>query len=73
MKTKLLNNLEDIGWLLQTHLKGCNILFNSFIITGNEDCPHKVELFDKLNPTIHSKPKSVFVSDKDGNLKQINP
>lgn len=67
-----LNSLEDIGWLLQTHLKGCNIMFNSFILTGNEDCPDKVELFRQINPKASNKPKAIFISE-EGDLKQIYP
>jgi len=71
MKTEFLNTLEDIAWLQTTHLKMYAMTFNSFIIYGNEDCPQKVEIFKRVNPTINSKPLAVFVSDIDGNLKLI--
>ena len=64
------NSLEDIGWLLSTHLKEKNPpVFNSFILHGNEDCPQKVELFKKQMPYCHSKPIAVYVTDEDGDLE----
>jgi len=69
MKNEFLNSLEDIGWLCSTHLKGKNSpVFNSFILSGNEDCPDKVELFKKQDPHYKSKPIAVYVSNKDGDL-----
>jgi hypothetical protein len=71
MKIEFLNALEDIGWLQTTHLKMFSLSFNSFIIYGNEDCPQKVEIFKRINPTVNSKPMCVFISDIDGNLKPM--
>ena len=61
MKELFLNSIEDIGWLLSTHLKSSKMVFNSFIIYGNEDCPEKVELFKRVMPTANSKPFATFV------------
>jgi hypothetical protein len=64
------NDLEDIAWLLITHLKGKNPpVFNSFMLTGNEDCPRKVELFKKQMPHYRSKPIAVYVANEEGNLE----
>jgi hypothetical protein len=68
MKAEFLNSINDIGWLQTTHLKQYHFVFNSFIIYGNEDCPDKIELFKRLEPTINSKPFAVFLSDSEGNL-----
>lgn len=59
MKQQLLNNSEDIVWLFSTHLKGISIpdWVKSFVITGNEDCPSKIELYDRYCPFITDKPK----------------
>ena len=69
MKIQLLNDLEDIGWLLTTHLRNHHPpAFSSFLITGNKDCPDKIDLFKTTNPTISSKPIAVYISDKNGDL-----
>jgi len=74
MNIQLLNTLEDIGWLLQTHLKSHKNIpaFNSFVLSGNEDCPEKIELYKKQNPSINSKPVAIYIADENGNL-QITP
>jgi len=73
MNIELLNSLEDIAWLQTTHLKHHpNITFNAFLIYGNEDCPEKVELYRRQNPTVNSKPFATFIADDDGNL-QLSP
>jgi hypothetical protein len=69
MKNEFLNSLEDIGWLISTHLKDKNSpIFNSFILHGNEDCPTKIELFKKQNPSYKTKPIATYISNEDGNL-----
>jgi outer membrane protein OmpA-like peptidoglycan-associated protein len=69
-----LNSLEDIGWLLQTHLKGCNIIFNSFILTGNEDCPDKVGCPPGSSPTGRRDAEGNFeCEDAEGNKHYVDP
>lgn len=68
---KLLNDIESIAWLQTTHLKKFKHTFNSFIIYGNEDCPIRVDIFKRTNPTIHSKPFKTYASDGNGDLKEL--
>ena len=71
MKELFLNHIDDIGWLLSTHLKGQNPpVFNSFIISGNEDCPDKVELFKKLMPHYRNKPIATYKANENGDLEK---
>ena len=72
MKSQFYNTIEDLRWILTTHLKDFpRLCFNSFIVYGNEDCPEKVELFTKLNPNYNSKPCATFVINEDGKLKRV--
>jgi len=72
MKSQFYNTIEDLRWILTTHLKDFPCLyFNSFIVYGNEDCPEKVELFKKLNPNYDAKPYATFVIGEDGKLKRV--
>lgn len=55
MKTGFLNNSDDCQWLRETHLKGVPIPskwagFASFILQGNEDAPHAVNLYISRDP-----------------------
>jgi hypothetical protein len=68
---KLLNDIEDIAWLETTHLKKHKEVhgkFNSFILYGNEDCPDRVELYKKKEPTINSKIFRAFLRNAEGEL-----
>jgi hypothetical protein len=62
---QFLNKLEDIAWLQTTHLKHFKTSFNSFILEGNEDCPKRIELYKKVNPSINSKPFAIFEINND--------
>lgn len=55
MKTGFMNATEDVAWLQQTHLKGVPLpfkfeRFGSFILQGNEDAPHAVNLYASIDP-----------------------
>src|SRR5947199_3677582 len=58
---KLLNKLEDIKWLFETHLKNiehpalARELCKAFIIVGNEDAPELIELYDH-DPKLGDQP-----------------
>lgn len=55
MKVGFLNDGDSIEWLKETHLKGVPLpanyaSFKSFVIQGNEDTPHAVNLYRDENP-----------------------
>ena len=67
----LLNEPEDVQWLLHAHLKGMNVApFRSFILVGNEDCPESVFLYEDSDPLITDKARIVnLVSMKEAASK----
>jgi hypothetical protein len=58
-------------WLWETHLKEFpHIRFGRFeyrsaSIFGNEDCPSRIELYRKLEPSYRNKPSVVFERDDE--------
>ena len=53
---KLINSKDDIQWLKDVYIKNTGLVFNSAILYGNEDCPIKIELFEKKEPLYTDKP-----------------
>lgn len=70
MKEHFYNSPEDCDWLRVTHLRHVKLAkdlfvnFKSFVLHGNEDCPHKIELYSKTNPNISDKP-IIFILTED--------
>lgn len=65
------NNADDLEWLFDTHLKGFKkfkSITKSFLLSGNEDCPNRVELFDKKTPLLSNRPILVFIIDENNEL-----
>jgi hypothetical protein len=55
-----LNTRDDCQWLLNTHLGGrTDLMFDSFVLYGNEDCPTKVELYADREPLITEEPHTI--------------
>lgn len=57
MKNGFLNDADDCQWLRETHLKGVTLPsawagFRSFVIQGNEDAPHAVNLYLSPDPLL---------------------
>lgn len=55
MKTGFMNSADDVAWLLETKLKGVPLPFKferfaSFVLQGNEDAPHAVNLYASIDP-----------------------
>lgn len=55
MKTGFMNSTDDVKWLEQGALKGVQLpfkyeRFQSFILQGNEDAPHAVNLYASIDP-----------------------
>ena len=55
MKTGFLNSTDDVQWLKETHLNGVFLpakyqRFASFVLQGNEDCPHAINLYVSNDP-----------------------
>lgn len=60
MKHTFLNTVEDCNWLKNTHLGGRNdLVFESFVLYGNEDCPTKVELYVDQDPLYIDTPHTI--------------
>lgn len=52
---QFLNDADDCQWLFDTHLRGTPlpepwIGFGSFVLKGNEDAPHSVDLYLSIDP-----------------------
>jgi hypothetical protein len=60
MSIVFLNTVEDCNWLRQTKLGGrTDIMFESFVLHGNEDCPTKVELYADCEPLVTDEPHTI--------------
>jgi hypothetical protein len=59
---------DDMPWLFSTHLKAYPQYryAKSAVLTGNEDSPNKIELYDKLDPLVTDKPLASFNLSDDG-------
>ncbi len=60
MRTIFLSGKADLAWLFSTHMKEATLEVQartqSFVLYGNEDCPSKIELYDKRNPLYDELP-----------------
>lgn len=55
-----LNTPEDCQWLRDVHLGGrTDIMFASYVLYGNEDCPIKVELYADQDPLVTDEPHTI--------------
>lgn len=55
MREAFLNDPADVQWLKETALKGVSLPaswagFASFVLQGNEDAPHAVNLYQSADP-----------------------
>ena len=61
MSEKFLNEINDMAWLTDVHLKGVTKqVYGSCILTGNEDYPTKLELWENPNPRYDDPPDLVL-------------
>lgn len=69
MRTGFINESADVEWLKETHLKGVPLPFKyerfaSFVLQGNEDAPHAVNLYASIDPNYYDDYFRVrFVND----------
>ena len=57
---KFLNTFDDCQWLRNTHLGGrTDLMFGSFMLYGNEDCPTKVDLYPDADPLVTDEPHTI--------------
>lgn len=57
MQQQFFSSPEDCEWLRSTHLGGRkDLMFGSFILIGNEDCPTAVHLYPDPWPLISDEP-----------------
>ena len=60
-RTILLNTPDNVQWLRTTHLKNNQPPpFAGFVLSGNEDCPLKLELYKNAKPDYNEKPVMVY-------------
>ena len=69
MKQMLLIQPANIAWLFKTHLKGKSDSLKernctAALITGNEDCPNKIELY-YATPKHTFKPRHTLVLEPE--------
>ncbi len=55
MRVAFMNEPDDVQWLKETHLKGVPLpfkyeRFHAFVLQGNEDAPHAVNLYASIDP-----------------------
>lgn len=55
MRSGFMSDIADIQWLNETHLSGVTLPsawkdFASFVLQGNEDAPHAVNLYLSADP-----------------------
>ena len=72
MSEQFLNEVEDVQWLKDTHLKYVkHPNFKSFLLKGNADWPAKVTLFRQKNPNCDTTPAAEFITDDNGFLLRV--
>jgi hypothetical protein len=69
VRKSFLNSADDMKWLRDVHLRGLNQKFKSAVVTGNEDCPERVEVFERRDPHVGDK-AVVYVRTDDCNLER---
>lgn len=73
-----MNASDDVQWLLETHLKGVTLPtivkgFRSFVLQGNEDAPHAVNLYQSIDPNHDDDYYRVrFVNDSGAYAESCN-
>lgn len=70
----VINESDDLNWLFTTHIKGSvdrRELVRSACVYGNQDCPSRVELYERSEPYITDLPLAVYESNHDGTLVKI--
>jgi hypothetical protein len=63
-----INTFEDMDWLWDTHLKNFKTLrlyYKSAILTGNEDCPTRIDLFKRVDPHYMELPLVFLLNAED--------
>lgn len=55
MRVGFMDSLDDVQWLLETHLRGVPLPtkyagFKSYVLQGNEDSPYAVNLYESDDP-----------------------
>jgi len=72
-RTIFLNHPDDISWLNETHLRDFPPLeFEAFVLSGNEDCPDRLDLYKSAHPEYNTRPVLVLVRDEAGELVKGN-
>ena len=66
MKSTFLQATDDLTWLKETHLQGRGTpAFGAAMIYGNEDCPHRIELFEQAEPLVTDRPVAAYELTED--------
>ncbi len=58
---------EDMEWLRDVHLPNLPDKYQSAVLTGNEDCPSRVECYERADP-LYTDRALVFVCDDERRL-----
>ena len=70
---QMMSDPDSIDWIFTVHLKdfaGMKADTRSAFVSGNEDCPTRIQLYQVEQPSISHDPFAVFVQDANGNLKR---
>lgn len=64
VRTIFLNDPDDVRWLNETHLKLLPpLVFESFVLSGNNDSPERLDLYAMRKPEYNTRPVLVLVRD----------
>lgn len=69
MRAHFYGTKEDVQWLRETHLSHLEAKesdwIQSFVLSGNDDCPERIEAFSEQTPKYNTLPSQVFTMDAE--------
>lgn len=65
MASRIINTAADMDWLREVHLTDLGQRFQSAVITGNDDSPERIDVYESVDPQITDTPVSYFLVDGD--------
>lgn len=64
-----INTADDMRWLREVHLPRLPSKYKSAVITGNEDYPDRIEVYERRDPRVTDVP-AVFKADDAGVFRE---
>ena len=66
MKQTIINTLEDITWLYETHFPNIPENTKCVVLYGNEDSPEAFDVYESEEPSINDVPRK-YIAQYDEN------